>query len=80
MGGAGRGPGGIFVFGKGAATRRYSLTFSASARNLFNRVNFAPPIGNLSSPLFGTSNAIASGFGGTATANRRLELQLRFSF
>lgn len=80
VGGAGRGPGGIFVFGKGAATRRYSLTFSASARNLFNRVNFAPPIGNLSSPLFGTSNAIASGFGGTATANRRLELQLRFSF
>ena len=33
-----------------------------SARNLFNRANLAPPIGTLSSPLFGQSNAIASGF------------------
>jgi len=42
----------------------------------------ASPIGNLSSPLFGTSNAIAGGFGpgGSATANRHIEMQVRLSF
>ena len=79
MGGGGfRGMGG----GEGGATEhRYNLTFSASARNLFNTLNPGTPIGNLSSPYFGTSNAIAGGFGPVAMANnRRLELQLRFSF
>jgi hypothetical protein len=41
------------------------------------------PIGALSSPLFGTSNSIAGGFGpggGSASANRRVEFQLRFGF
>ena len=35
------------------SNRRYSLTFSANARNVFNNVNPAPPIGNLSSGLLG---------------------------
>jgi hypothetical protein len=60
---------------------RYSLTFSASARNLFNRVNLAPPVGNLSSPLFGRSVALAGyGHQGSVSANRTVELQVRFSF
>jgi len=66
----------------GSATgNRYSLTFSVSARNLFNNVNLAPPVGNLSSPLFGRSVALA-GYGrhGSASANRTVELQMRFSF
>jgi hypothetical protein len=60
--------------------QRYNLTVGISARNLFNDVNLAPPIGNLISPLFGTSNALAGGFFGSATANRRIEMQLRFMF
>ncbi len=77
-GGGGGGMGGIF--GDATTAKRYNLTFSMSARNLLNRTNLAPPIGTLSSPLFGQSNAIASGFFGAATANRRLELQMRFTF
>ncbi len=76
------GGGPIGLFGDTFPNKRYNLTFSVSARNLLNGVNLAPPIGNLSSPLFGKSNAISGGFGpgGSATANRRIELQLRFSF
>src|SRR5579871_89604 len=60
---------------------RYSLTFSVAARNLLNWVNLAPPVGNLSSPSFGTAVALAGyGHHGTAFANRTVELQVRFSF
>lgn len=60
--------------------RKYTLTFSVSARNLFNRVNYDTPVGNLSSPLFGQSTSI-HGFGhGSASANRTLDFQVRFSF
>jgi len=64
-----------------ATGNRYSLTFSISARNLLNTVNLAPPVGNLSSPLFGKSVALG-GFGhqGSVSANRTVELQVRFSF
>jgi hypothetical protein len=62
------------------ADRRYSLTFSISARNLLNKVNLDTPVGNLSSPLFGSSTSI-HGFGpGGASANRMVDLQMRFSF
>ncbi len=75
----GGGPGG--AFGGGAATsRRYNLTFSVSARNVLNRVNLAPPIGNLSSPLFGESNALAGGPYSFGSATRRIDLQVQFSF
>ena len=63
-----------------ASNRKYSLTFSASARNLLNTVNFGTPIGNLSSPLFGTSNSIHAFGPGGASANRTIDLQMRFSF
>jgi hypothetical protein len=60
---------------------RYNLEFSVSARNVFNNVNLAPPIGTLNSPLFGRSNAIAGGgHGGGQGANRSINLQVRFSF
>ena len=64
----------------GATARRYSLTFSANARNVFNNVNVAPLVGNLSSPLFGQANAVAGGPFGSASANRRIDLQVIFSF
>jgi hypothetical protein len=86
-GGGGLGPGGLsgnggnMFFGPGGATnRRYSLTFSISARNLLNSFNPGPPVGNLSSPFFGESIALAGGPFSSASANRRVDLQVRFSF
>jgi hypothetical protein len=75
-GGGGRGMGGL----DGGTSHRYNLMFSISARNIFNNVNLATPIGNLSSPLFGQSNAIAGGPFSGLPGNRRLDLQMTFSF
>ena len=60
-----------------------------SARNLLNHNNPGPIIGNITSPLFGLANQMG-GFGGGGGGygggfnenanNRRLELQMRFSF
>jgi hypothetical protein len=86
--GGGLGPGGLGggggprdLFGGGGGNKRYTLEFTIDARNALNNVNLAPPIGNLSSPLFGQSNRLGGGFrGGGATANRRIELEVRFTF
>jgi len=78
-GGPGGPMGGMFG-GERSPTQRYSLTFSANARNLFNNVNPAPPIGNLNSPLFGQSVALAGGVFNTQSANRRLDFQVMFAF
>ncbi len=88
MGGppGGPGPGGPGHHGphhdedSGSSDQRYTMTFSISARNIFNHVNLDTPVGTLSSPLFGQSTSI-HGFGhGSASANRTIELQTRFSF
>ncbi len=79
-GGGPRGGGGPFGGGAERSNQRYSLTFSANARNIFNNVNPAPPIGNLSSRLFGQSTALAGGVFNTQSANRRIDLQVVFSF
>ncbi|HEY1525313.1 MAG TPA: carboxypeptidase regulatory-like domain-containing protein [Candidatus Angelobacter sp.] len=78
MGGP-RGGGGPFG-GPERSSQRYSLTFSANARNIFNHVNPAPPIGNLSSALFGQATALAGGVFNTQSANRRVDLQVMFAF
>ena len=75
--GGGRGGGGM---DGGASNNRYNLTFSVSARNVFNNVNLATPIGNLSSPFFGQANDLARGPYSSSTANRRIDLQVSFSF
>lgn len=83
MGGGGGGHGG---FDGGSSGKRYTVNLSVSARNLFNHVNPGTPIGDLSSPNFGVSNSIAGGGfggpggGGGSANNRRIDLQLRFSF
>jgi hypothetical protein len=59
--------------GSGPPDKRFFLLFTVQATNLFNSANQGPYIGNLSSPLFDSSNIS----GGPA---RRVELQLRFSF
>jgi hypothetical protein len=86
-GGGGRRGGGGGAGGDGSERYRYSLNFSVNVQNLFNNTNEGQPIGNLSSPLFGRSIGTAGGFGrggggggGQAAGNRRVELQLRFSF
>ncbi|HZD94667.1 MAG TPA: carboxypeptidase regulatory-like domain-containing protein, partial [Candidatus Sulfotelmatobacter sp.] len=87
-GGPGGGPGGFGGAPRGGgpfggperSSQRYSLTFSANARNIFNNVNPAPPIGNLSSSLFGRSTALAGGVFNTQSANRRIDLQVMFAF
>ncbi|WP_263418089.1 TonB-dependent receptor [Terriglobus albidus] len=83
--GGGLGPGGMS--GNGGpprldmlAPRRYSLTFGAMGRNVFNNVNLVAPVGVLQSPLFGKSNALAGGFFSSQAANRSIDLQMSFSF
>ncbi len=86
--GGGLGPAGLSSAGgnrppgmDAPATRRYNLTFSASARNLFNRVNPAAPVANLSVPsLVGTYTSLAGGPFSSSGANRRIDLQMRLSF
>jgi hypothetical protein len=76
---AGTGEPGPFEPG-GATSRRYSLTFTIAASNLLNHVNLGPPIGVLGSPSFGKSNTLAGAMPETTSANRRVDLQLMFSF
>jgi hypothetical protein len=94
-GGAGGGPGGPMMmgggrggFGGGGEVRKpYNLNVGININNLFNNVNLASPVGNLSSGRFGQSTSTVGGFGGFGpggggggTANRRVELQVRFSW
>ena len=80
----GRGPGGPRGGGRGmdagSTNRKYALTLGVNARNVFNNVNLGLPIGNLSSPQFGEANSLAGGPYNNNTANRRIDLQLTFSF
>lgn len=68
------------MFGGSPTNTRYALTFSVNARNIFNNVNVGTPIGNLSSPLFGLANGLAGQPYSSSTANRRIDLQLQFTF
>jgi hypothetical protein len=42
-------------------------------------VNLGAPIGQLSSPLFGKSNSLATGFGPSG-GNRHIDFQVMFGF
>jgi Carboxypeptidase regulatory-like domain len=85
----GRGPSGLF--GNGGTDRRYNITFSVNARNIFNHVNAATPSGVLNppttelpqasvSPFFATPNELAGGAYSSNTASRMIYLQASFSF
>jgi len=73
----GGGPGGISA---GGSDRRYNLTFSANARNVFNKVNFTSPSGILGSRFFDTPNQLQGGPFSNSAANRRIDLQVTFGF
>ena len=68
--------------------RRYSITLSAFAHNIFNVVNLAPPNGTLGgppdgttdSPFFGKSNQLATGFFSHGSAVRDFNFQALFNF
>jgi hypothetical protein len=65
--------------------RRYNLTVSVSTLNALNHPNFAPPNGDLSSGYFGQYRSLGglivmSHGGAPTTYNRKIDLQLRFTF
>ena len=63
------------------ASRRYNLTFVASAANVFNNANYGTPNGVLLSPLFNRSQTLAVGpFANPTPGNRAISLQVDFSF
>jgi hypothetical protein len=60
--------------------RKYSLTFSAQALNLFNNIDYGQPVGTVSSKYFGQSTSLAGGMFSTASAARRISFQAVFQF
>ena len=80
----------MMMMGGGNERKPYNLNISVNVQNLFNNVNFGTPIGNLNSGRFGQSTSTTGGFGGfgggggggggASAANRRVELQARFSW
>jgi len=79
-GGPGGGPFGGGGGGGASTGRRYNLTLSVNARNIFNDVNYAQPIGTLGSRLFGESTSLAGGPFNANGANRQVYVQASFSF
>ena len=88
--GGGGGPGGggppPGMFGGGGPSK-YNLTVSINARNALNHANFSAPSGDLASPYFGVNRNLSSGFGppgggggASTTYQRKIDLQLRFTF
>lgn len=87
--GGGRGGGGRrggTLFGGGpqglpsSSDRRYNLSIGASARNVFNKVNFGNPSGILGSRFFDTPNGLQGGSFSNSSANRRIDLIATFNF
>jgi len=81
-GGGGRGNrgGGGILGGGDSSGQRYSLTLGISARNIFNNVNEGTPVGVISSRIFAQANSLAGGPFGSQASNRRVDLQIVFSF
>jgi hypothetical protein len=81
-GGSGFGGGGRGGFGSESTEHRYNMTVSVNARNILNHMNLNTFNGSLTSPYFYEATGITGGFGAESTASnqRRIDLQLRFSF
>ncbi|HVC45839.1 MAG TPA: carboxypeptidase regulatory-like domain-containing protein [Terracidiphilus sp.] len=82
--GHGLGPGGL---GGGppmghheVASRKFNLTLTAQALNLFNVTNYGTPVGTLGNSNFGKSTSLAGGPFSNGAASRRIFLQAIFSF
>jgi hypothetical protein len=81
-GGFGGGPGGPMGLGGGGNStgRKYALTFSAQALNLFNNIDKGQPNGTITAPNFGKSTSLAGGIFSQGSAARRIFVQAVFSF
>lgn len=75
-GGGGRGGGG-FGGGNADSGKKYTLTVGLFARNILNHVNYSSPVGDL---LQGFDRVDSIAGNGGQSANRRIELNARFSF
>jgi hypothetical protein len=60
--------------------RKYTLTFSAQALNLFNDIDYGTPVGNVNAPNFGQSTGLAGGIFSSGSAARRIFFQATFAF
>jgi hypothetical protein len=92
--GGGGGRGGMFGGGQAGTGRKYTLTFTAQALNLFNNVDYGLPSGTVvptqnlttgaitAGPKFGVSQSLASGIftSPTSSSVRRIFVQAMFSF
>jgi hypothetical protein len=91
-GGGGPGGGGpqmMMVGGPGGpgGPAKYNLTVSINFQNILNHVNFSSPVGNLTSPSFGQSLSTGGSFGffgggggSDGSPNRKVYLNMRFTF
>jgi len=80
------------MFGPTNTGRKYSLTFSAQALNLFNDIDYGTPVGTVSPTLipgtdtygpgnrFGKSTNLANGIFSQGPAARRIFFQATFAF
>jgi hypothetical protein len=80
------------MFGPTNTGRKYTLTFSAQALNLFNDIDYGTPVGTVSptsvlgtnvlSPgdRFGKSTSLANGIFAQGPAARRIFFQATFAF
>ncbi len=83
--GAGGAPMGVPAPSGTGTGRKYNLTLSASTLDALNHPNFAPPDGDLSSGYFGQYRSLGGLIvmthgGAPTTYNRKIDLQLRFTF
>jgi hypothetical protein len=87
--GGGLGPGGLGggggprgMMGPASTGRRFNLTFTAQALNLFNNVNYGQPVGTLGSSNFGHSTSLSGGpfAGPNGSTSRRIFFQAIFAF
>ena len=78
-GGGGRGgPGGMFA--PTVTPRKYNLTFSAMASNLFNDINYGTPTGVVGNSEFGKSRSLQGGPFSQGAAARVIRFQAVFAF
>lgn len=79
-GGLGGGPGAMRGMFGGGPNRKYTLTFSVQALNLFNDVSYGGPNGTVGSPYFNRSTTLAGHIFSMGSAVRRVFAQATFSF
>ena len=82
--GGGLGPGGLGggppMRKRETTQRRFNLTLTAQAMNLFNVTNYGTPVGTLGNSNFGKSTSLAGGPFSNGAASRRIFLQAIFAF